>query len=131
MDSGAGYLPTAPQGKRRKYSICLWPQGHLERSPICHFYTSNLQRIDYYLFSYHKKLGRPEKPKEDLNIKHLPKLTESRAELFDLGFCSKDTYLKLNMESSPCLSLLLSFDIKRALVGHIMVVSVGRRGHLS
>lgn len=89
VDSGAGHLPTAPHGKRRKYSICLWPPGHLERSPICHFYTSNLQKIDYYLFSYHKKLGRPEKSKEDLNIKHPPKLTESRAELFDLGFCSK------------------------------------------
>lgn len=81
-----------------------------------HFYTSDLQRIVYYLFPCRKNLGRPEKPKGDLNIKHPLKLKESRAELFDLGFCSKDTYLKLNMEPSSRLFLCSSLLISKGLL---------------
>lgn len=123
MDCGVGHLPTATHGKRRMHSICLWPQSH--------FYTSDLQRIVYYLFSCHKKLGGPEKPKGDLNIKHPLKLTESRAEPFALGFCSKDTYLTLNMELSPCLFFCSCLLISKGLLwGTCMMMPDGRGGHL-
>lgn len=101
----------------------IWRDSHISVISTLQIYRG------YYLFSCHKKLGRPEKPKGDLNIKHPLKLTESRAELFDLGFCSKDTYLKLNMEPSSCLFLCSYLLISKGLLC-MRCLMAGRRGHL-